>query len=97
MSVAERIVTAIREEETLLRENEPKLPEWMMLQQEIRNRLIQLRKLTELGVTGGLDESLDEVNRKVAAYNALVPTPHLRRAELTRQTFMDQLDHWKTM
>ena len=68
---------------------------WLSLQQEIRDRLIQLKKLTALGVVGGLEESLEEVNRKVAKYNELVPSTHLQKAELKRETFVSQLTMWE--
>lgn len=68
---------------------------WLTLQQEIRDRLIQLKKLTALGVTGGLEESLEEVNRKVAKYNELVPSSQMQKTELTRDTFVAQLSFWE--
>lgn len=68
---------------------------WLSLQQEIRDRLIQLKKLTALGIYGGLEESLEEVNRKVAKYNELVPSPQMRKAELRKETFVSQLSAWE--
>lgn len=71
-------------------------PEWMMLQQEIHNRLVQLKKLTELGVTGGLDDSLEELNRKIEAYNDLIPTTMLQKPKVSRDNFAGQMNVWKS-
>lgn len=67
---------------------------WLILQQEVRDRLIQLQKLTALGITGGLEDSLEEVNRKVALFNSLVPS-HMQKKELTKETFIAQLEMWQ--
>ena len=78
-----------------LEEQADNTPTWLILRQEIRDRLIQLKKLTALGITGGLEDSLEELNRKVALYNSLVPSPHLQKKELTKDTFVAQLDLWQ--
>lgn len=67
---------------------------WQSLQHEILDRLVQLKKLTALGVTGGLTDSLEELNRKVSRYNELVPSPELRKPKLTRDNFIDELGKW---
>src|SRR5690606_1637649 len=71
VSTAERIVIAGHG--AAVQEREQTEPAWLTLQEEIRDRLIQLKKLTELGVTGGLEDSLAEVNRKIERYNDLAP------------------------
>jgi hypothetical protein len=98
---AERLVNAERAEEWVaerlqaLKKDGNVLMEWVLLQQEIRDRLIQLKKLTTLGVTGGLEESLAEVNRKVVRYNELVPAASLQKSTLSKDTFVAQLHTWE--
>ena len=87
MSTAERILTGTKDDTG-------QEPEWIALQEEIYTRLNQLKQLTELGVTGGLDDSLDEVNRKVERYNELVPAV-LMKPKVTRESFVSQLPLWK--
>lgn len=93
MSTAERTVIAQEVEENLNQEHAEST--WLILQEEIRDRLIQLKKLTALGVIGGLDDSLAEVNRKIEKYNELVPAPLLRKPEVTRAAFIAQLPEWE--
>ncbi|MCI3922328.1 hypothetical protein MO973_19030 [Paenibacillus sp. TRM 82003] len=77
------------------RKNASVLPRWLSLQHEVHDRLVQLKKLTALGVTGGLDDSLEELNRKIVRYNELVPAPVLQKAKLTRDNFISQLTKWE--
>jgi hypothetical protein len=98
---AERLIKAERAEEWVaerleaLKKFGSVLPEWLQLQQEIRDRLIQLQKLTALGVTGGLDDSLAEVNRKVIRYNELVPNKGLQKEKLSKDTFAQHIHTWE--
>jgi hypothetical protein len=88
-------------EDTHYRESRPQqqnvvpLPTWNSLEQEIHDRLIQLKKLTLLGVTGGLQDSLEQLNKKVVKYNELVPAPSLQKPMLTKETFLNHLQYWE--
>jgi len=73
---------------------EAAIEERSALKQDIRNRLVQLKKLTELGVTGGLADSLDDVNRKIERYNELVPESQ-RRHGVTCESFVAQIAAWE--
>ncbi|HZG87646.1 hypothetical protein [Paenibacillus sp.] len=76
-------------------QEETTVEEWLALRGEIRNRLVQLKKLTELGVLGGLDDSLEEVNRKIEKYNEIAPGALGRKAAVTRDTFIDHIRFWE--
>ncbi|TLS50238.1 hypothetical protein FE782_21470 [Paenibacillus antri] len=87
MSLAEPTVVDVAIEEAAIEER-------AMLKQDVHTRLVQLRKLTELGVTGGLSDSLDDVNRKIERYNELVPDSQ-RRQIVSCETFVAQIDSWE--
>ncbi len=87
MSLAEPTVVDAALEEAAIEERSA-------LKQDIRNRLVQLKKLTELGVTGGLADSLDDVNRKIERYNELVPDSQ-RRGCVACESFVSQIEAWE--
>jgi len=86
VSVAEPIVHAVLDEAAI--------EERAMLRQDVHNRLVQLKKLTELGVTGGLEESLEDVNRKIERYNEIAPAAS-PVGKVTRATFIANIALWE--
>lgn len=86
MSAANPVVRAAEDEAAEL--------ERAMLRQEIRNRLVQLKKLTELGITGGLGDALEHVNRKIRRYNELAPEGP-QSLPVSAETFVSQIRSWE--
>lgn len=86
MSVAESVMRAVW--------SETAVEERALLRQDIRNRLVQLKKLTELGVTGGLSESLEDVNRKIERYNELSEAAP-PASMVTKDTFVAHISNWE--
>ncbi|WP_199614353.1 DnaJ family domain-containing protein [Paenibacillus alkalitolerans] len=70
------------------------LPQWLQLQHEIRDRLVQLDDLLELGVANGIDKELAEVNKKISKYNGIVPSPLFQKMKVSKETLKTQLQQW---
>jgi len=87
VSLAEPTVMDVALEEAAIEERAE-------LKEDILSRLVQLKKLTELGVTGGLSDSLEDVNRKIERYNELVPDAQ-RRPIVSCETFVAQIVNWE--
>ena len=86
MSVADPVVRAVKDKAA---ESEREA-----LRQEIRIRLVQLKKLTELGITGGLGDSLEHVNRKIRRFNELAPDEP-QALPVTEENFVSQIRRWE--
>lgn len=70
------------------------LPDWLMLQHEIRDELQKLRlndnSLDEITI-GRL---LIEINIKIDKYNNMVPSAILQKRKVTHENWKQQIHHW---
>ncbi len=69
------------------------LPPWLELQHEIRDAIAALLPAIETG-DDTVDASIGEINKKIAKYNAQVPTSVLQKAKITRETAAVQYRKW---
>jgi hypothetical protein len=67
---------------------------WQTLQFQIRDRLLQLEKLARCGVMGDWEYALEDVNRKIVKYNALIPAAAFEKPFITKETFQQEVQRW---
>ncbi len=70
------------------------LPQWLQLQHEIRDRLIQLEKLIDSGIAAGMDGELAEVNKKISKYNNSVPSHLFQKPLVSKESLKRQLKQY---
>ncbi|QHW29695.1 DUF1992 domain-containing protein [Paenibacillus rhizovicinus] len=68
------------------------LPAWLILQHEIRD---QLQGLLETGSSVSLESALEDLNKKIAKYNQMVPNPMLQKWKLNGENMRQQFERWK--
>lgn len=72
------------------------LPSWLELQHEIRDDIrALLRKHEAERLPPAAKTELDAINKKIARYNASVPTPLLQKSRLFPESIRDQLNKWE--
>ncbi|MBG9792971.1 molecular chaperone DnaJ [Paenibacillus dendritiformis] len=71
------------------------LPSWLELQKKIRNQLeLMLRQMEELG-SEPQDVAIEELNRSIRTYNAMVPNALLQKGTITKENIRAQWTKWE--
>jgi hypothetical protein len=71
------------------------LPSWLELQHEIRDDIRALLKKYDPDLPPTAKAELDAINKKIARYNATVPTPILQKGKLHIESVHEQAQKWE--
>ncbi|WP_274653136.1 DnaJ family domain-containing protein [Paenibacillus humicola] len=71
------------------------LPKWLMLQKEIRGELLALITASDRDPAADTAARIEQINRKITAYNKIVPTPFLQKMKITAADFKQQYSKWE--
>jgi hypothetical protein len=69
------------------------LPDWLMLQHEIRDQLQALLSVANPDAKQ-VERELDDMNKKIKKYNTLVPSVVLQKRKLTKEDMHKQYNQW---
>jgi hypothetical protein len=70
------------------------LPDWLLLQHEVRDAIQALLGRMNSQAGYGPDDEITEINKKIKKYNTLVPTPILQKGHLSKEFVANQLMRW---
>ncbi len=70
-------------------------PAWLELQHDIRDSIRVLRVTIDSGAAANAEHTLQEINAKIARYNALVPHYSMQKSKLDPGTLDRQWQSWE--
>ncbi|MBD2869129.1 DnaJ family domain-containing protein [Paenibacillus arenilitoris] len=79
---------------TSILKNANVLPDWLQLQQEIREQIRKLLTSPPDNSDNKWDQEIAEINIKIKKYNTMVPTAILQKRQVARDTIQEQYQQW---